>query len=115
MKVKTGGAGKAAPHAEYIAREGEYSKRLEKGEKLEHTEYGNMPKWAEHNPSEFWKAADLYERKNGSTYREFEIGLPRELSEKQRIELVQEWVKQEIGDKHPYQFAIHNPPNIQQN
>jgi hypothetical protein len=49
MKVKTGGAGKAAPHAEYIAREGEYSKRLEKGEKLEHTEYGNMPKWAEHN------------------------------------------------------------------
>ena len=55
------------------------------------------------------KAADLYERKNGSTYREFEIGLPRELSEKQRIELVQEWVKQEIGDKHPYQFAIHNP------
>jgi hypothetical protein len=100
MKVKTGGAGKAAPHAEYIAREGEYSKRLEKGEKLEHTEYGNMPKWAEHNPSEFWKAADLYERKNGSTYREFEIGLPRELSEKQRIELVQEWVKQEIGDKH---------------
>ena len=109
MKVKTGGAGKAAPHAEYIAREGEYSKRLEKGEKLEHTEYGNMPKWAEHNPSEFWKAADLYERKNGSTYREFEIGLPRELSEKQRIELVQECVKQEIGDKHPYQFAIHNP------
>ena len=87
MKVKTGGAGKAAPHAEYIAREGEYSKRLEKGEKLEHTEYGNMPKWAEHNPSEFWKAADLYERKNGSTYREFEIGLPRELGEKQRIEL----------------------------
>ena len=31
------------------------------------------------------------------------------MSEKQRIELVQEWVKQEIGDKHPYQFAIHNP------
>jgi hypothetical protein len=109
MKIKTGGAGKAAPHAEYIAREGEYSKRLEKGEKLEYTEYGNMPKWAEHNPSEFWKAADLYERKNGSTYREFEIALPRELSEKQRIELVQEWVKQEIGDQHPYQLAIHNP------
>ena len=55
MKVKTGGAGKAAPHAEYIAREGEYSKRLEKGEKLEHTEYGNMPKWAEHNPLNFGK------------------------------------------------------------
>ena len=38
MKVKTGGAGKAAPHAKYIAREGEYTKRLEKGEKLENKE-----------------------------------------------------------------------------
>jgi hypothetical protein len=109
MKIKTGGAGKAAPHAEYIAREGEYAKRLETGEKLEYTEHGNMPTWAQHNPAEFWKAADLYERKNGSTYREFEIALPRELDEQQRIELLKDWVKQEIGDKHPYSLAIHNP------
>ena len=109
MKIKTGGAGKAAPHAEYIAREGEYSKRLEKGEKLEHTEYGNMPKWAEHNPSEFWKAADLYERKNGSTYREIEIALPRELTPQQRKELVQTFVEQELGEKHAYTWAIHTP------
>lgn len=109
MKIKTGGAGKAAPHAEYIAREGEYAKRLETGEKLEYTEHGNMPKWAKHNPAEFWKAADLYERKNGSTYREFEIALPRELNEQQRIGLLKNWVKQEIGDKHPYSLAIHNP------
>lgn len=109
MKIKTGGAGKAAPHAEYIAREGEYAKRLETGEKLEYTEHGNMPAWAQHNPAEFWKAADLYERKNGSTYREFEIALPRELDEAQRIELLKDWIKQEIGDKHPYSLAIHNP------
>ena len=108
MKIKTGGAGKAAPHAEYIAREGEYAKRLETGEKLEYTEHGNMPAWAQHNPAEFWKAADLFERKNGSTYREFEIALPRELDEQQRIELLKDWVKQEIGDKHPYSLAIHN-------
>ena len=46
---------KSGTSCEYIAREGEYSKRLEKGEKLEHTEYGNMPKWAEHNPLNFGK------------------------------------------------------------
>ena len=45
---------------------------------LEHSAYGNMPKWAEHNPITFWEAADLYERKNGSTYREYEIALPRD-------------------------------------
>ena len=30
---------------------------------LEHSAYGNMPKWAEHNPITFWQSADLYERK----------------------------------------------------
>lgn len=76
---------------------------------LSYSEYGNMPAWAQHNPQEFWKAADLYERKNGSTYREYELALPRELNEKQRIELVKSFVQQEIGAKYPYQLAIHNP------
>jgi len=68
-----------------------------------------MPRWAEENPHLFWQAADLYERKNGSTYREFEIALPRELSPEQRIELIQDFIDQEIGTKYPYQLAIHNP------
>jgi len=55
MKIKTGGAGKAAPHAEYIAREGEYSKRLEKGERLESPGNGKWPKWEENNPLNFGK------------------------------------------------------------
>jgi len=38
-----------------------------------------------------------------------EIALPRELNPEQRQALVQEWIQQEIGEKHPYQFAIHNP------
>ena len=67
-----------------------------------------MPKWAEHNPITFWEAADLYERKNGSTYREYEIALPREMNAKQRLELVEEFIQSEIGSKYPYQFAIHN-------
>lgn len=109
LSVKVGKAGKAAPHASYIGRTGQYAKRLERGEKLEASEYGNMPKWAEANPNHFWEAADANERKNGTTYREYEIALPREMTPAQRLELVQDFVKQEIGDRYPYQFAIHNP------
>lgn len=71
-------------------------------------ESGNMPAWAAHKPSEFWKAADTFERANGCTY-EIEIALPRELKSEQRLELVRDFVRQEIGDRHAYQFAIHNP------
>lgn len=41
--MKVGKKGKAAPHAAYIVREGQYAKRLERGEKLEAMEAGNMP------------------------------------------------------------------------
>lgn len=107
LSVKTGGKGKAASHADYIAREGKYAR--EKDNDLEHTESGNMPAWAAHKPSEFWKAADTFERANGCTYREIEIALPRELTPAQRLELVRDFIQQEIGDRHAYQFAIHNP------
>ena len=109
--VKVGGAGKGAAHSAYIAREGKYEAMLERGagEKLEHVEHGNMPDWAKDRPLNFWEAADVYERKNGSVYREFELALPRELSPEQRRELVQDFVRREIGDRHTYTFAIHCP------
>ncbi|EAX6626033.1 mobilization protein MobA [Salmonella enterica] len=107
LSVKTGGKGHASAHAGYIAREGKYAR--EKDSDLEHHEAGNMPAWAAHKPSEFWKAADTFERANGCTYREIEIALPRELKPEQRLELVRDFVRQEIGDRHAYQFAIHNP------
>lgn len=107
LSVKTGGKGSASPHADYIAREGKYAR--EKDSDLEHKESGNMPAWAAHKTSEFWKAADTSERANGCTYREIEIALPRELKPEQRLELVRDFVRQEIGDRHAYQFAIHNP------
>ena len=107
LSVKTGGKGNASPHADYISREGKYAR--EKDSDLEHKESGNMPAWAAHKPSEFWKAADTFERANGCTYREIEIALPREFTPAQRLELVRDFVQQEIGDRHAYQFAIHNP------
>jgi hypothetical protein len=107
--MKVGKKGKAAPHAAYIVREGQYAKRLERGEKLEATEAGNMPAWAKAQPQQFWHAADVFERVNGTTYREMEIALPRELDPTQRAELVRAFVRQEIGEHHAYQWAIHTP------
>lgn len=109
LSMKVGKAGKAGPHAAYIAREGKYAERLDKGERLEAKEAGNMPAWAEAKPQLFWQAADAFERSNGTTYREMEIALPRELNSEQRIELVKGWVAQEIGDLHAYQWGIHVP------
>ena len=106
--VKVGGKGKAASHSAYISREGKYSGR-ERYEDLESTAYGNMPKWAEHNPAHFWSAADEHERANGATYREIEVALPRELDPAQRRALVEDFIAQEISDKHAYQWAIHTP------
>ena len=110
LSVGVGSKGKASPHAQYIAREGKYEKESNSQEKLEHTGHGNMPAWAEHNPNYFWQSADEHERKNGSTYREHVIALPRELDSDQRHDLIKEWIDKEIGDKHAYQYAIHNPP-----
>ena len=108
LTAKIGKKGKAAAHAAYIAREGKYSGR-DRYEDLEATASGNMPEWAAHNATHFWQAADEHERVNGSAYREIEVALPRELTPAQRLELVQEFIEQELGDKHAYQFAIHTP------
>ncbi|MBJ5736299.1 MobA/MobL family protein, partial [Salmonella enterica subsp. enterica serovar Indiana] len=107
--VKTGAKGGALKHADYISRSGEY-KNYKSREDLEFSSSGNMPSWAKENPAELWKAADEFERKNGTAYREIEIALPRELTREQRIELVEDFVQKELGDRHAYQYAIHNPP-----
>jgi hypothetical protein len=75
---------------------------------LEATGAGNLPAWAS-NPLAFWEAADAFERVNGTTYREMEIALPRELLPEQRIDLVKAFVAQELGERHAYQWAIHVP------
>jgi len=108
LSVRVGAKVKAGGHADYIAREGKYRQGA-RYEDLESSGHGNMPRWAEHNPREFWRASDEHERKGGSAYREIEVALPRELDADQRRELVEDFVKQELGDRHAYQYAIHNP------
>lgn len=108
LSVKVGKRGNGGAHAEYVSRSGAYE-NYRNGEDLVHTESINMPGWAAHDPAEFFRQADIHERANGSAYREFEVALPRELTPEQRIELVRDFVRQEIGDRHPCTWAIHNP------
>ncbi|WP_149021251.1 MobA/MobL family protein [Escherichia coli] len=102
LSVKFGGKGQAANHADYIERKEKYRDRQD----LEYSAHGNMPEWARDNPSHFWQAADQFERANGSTYRELEIALPRELTPEQRLELVQDFVRQEAGEQTARQRQI---------
>ncbi len=107
LSIKSGKRGKASSHAAYIAREGKHG-RAEKREDLIATEHGNLPDWANGNPSLFWNMADENERKNGAAYRELEVALPAELKPEQQVALLQEFVKAELPGK-PYQLAIHEP------
>jgi hypothetical protein len=106
--MNSGKRGTGGKHAEYVQRSGAYQ-NYKGGEELAFTESVNMPSWAQYDYSEFFRQADLNERANGSAYREFEFALPRELSLKQQIEFVREFVWQEIGANHPCTWAIHNP------
>lgn len=113
LKLRNGSKGKGIAHFNYIMREDKYKPHAEKKEckleKFENSGHGNMPQWAKDNPKLFWQEADKHERQNGRIYKEHIIALPRELNEDQRHELVKDWIKQEIGDKHPYSYAIHCP------
>lgn len=102
--VKTGKKGTAASHAAYIARRGKHRTR----EDLVLSGHGNLPEWAENNPTTFWRAGDKHERANGAVYREHEIALPQELTKDEQHELVKELIDVMVGEK-PYQFAIHAP------
>lgn len=112
LKLRNGSKGKGVAHFNYIMREDKYKPHAEKLEKLEAIGHGNMPEWAKDNPKIFWQEADKHERENGRVYKEHIIALPRELNEAQRLELVKDWIKNEIGDKHPYSFAIHTPQGM---
>jgi len=105
VSVKSGNRGTAKTHAQYIAREG---KHAEKGD-LVATGQGNLPNWAHDSCAKFWSAADKYERKNGSTYREFEVALPNELNDQDHIQIAERLIVELVGNR-PFQYAIHNKP-----
>lgn len=106
LSAYIGKKGKGSPHAKYILAQDRYVK---KQTELEYTNWGNMPSWAKDNPVKFWEMADKNERANGQVYRELVLSLPRELDLEQRQELVKDFIRERIGDKHAYTVAIHTP------
>ncbi len=101
---KSGGQS-ATAKAEYICREGKYATKDK-----DHVLFvcsGNMPSWAADTPHNYWQAADKYERANAALYRQVEFALPIELTDKQHIELAQEFSKDICKGQFPYTFAIH--------
>lgn len=96
---------------DYINRNDKYSKRLDD---LQFSGYGNMPKFAEDNPQEFWRLSDIYERANARVCTEIEFALPRELTLEQQQKLVSSFIENTVdsgSNKLPYSFAIHTDKN----
>jgi hypothetical protein len=104
FEIKSGKKGSALTHAKYITRRGSFQLR----DDLISEDFGNMPDWSHSDPYEFWRMANKYERANGSTYREYEIALPNELTDEQSSELARRIVAAMVGNK-PYQCALHGP------
>jgi hypothetical protein len=105
--IKAGPRGKGAEHAQYIERGGRFTP--ERYGDIGESERGNLPAWAQGSAARFFAVADERERANGTSYREFELALPRELNDRQRGELVRAFVREEIGERHAYVWAIHEP------
>ncbi|MBU2835153.1 MobA/MobL family protein, partial [Acidithiobacillus thiooxidans] len=123
-KTHNRGVGKGAGgHVRYILREGAYAQKVVEqidgntvkrasvsraGEVL-HAESGHLPAWAQ-TAADYWDAADQYERKNGTVYRELEFALPQELPEAVNVLLAHDFAERLSaveGGHTPYTLAIH--------
>ena len=100
--VSTGKVGSASPHSDYIRGEGKYAYK----QKEIIYQDNHMPN--DVTPQEFWKMADENEPVNGRTYREFKLTLPHEFSKEENIELVNSFIKKELGDDYYYSVVIHD-------
>lgn len=70
----------------------------------------NLPSWANDSPIAFFRAAERYEGANRVAYTEFRCSLPRELSRELYLEAAHDLLEAFFGEKHPYVYAIHDPP-----
>lgn len=105
-KTVSRGSGSAKARSEYIDREGKYKKDCDE---VLYKASGNMPDWANNN-SQYWEAADTYERGNGRLFKQLEFSLPKELKAEEQKELVQAYVDKLTTTKDgnlPYSYAIH--------
>ncbi|MFA5371233.1 MAG: MobA/MobL family protein [Sideroxydans sp.] len=95
IAVGTRQKGGAQFHGRYIRRDEDI--KVEEEHPFDVLQF-NRPAWAI-DMDDFWNAVDTLERKNGSVYREFEVGLPPELSQFTNIELVTKWVAKKFPNQ----------------
>ena len=112
--TRAGGQSAGAKYA-YLTRTEQYEGGSEQVAYVEHAHY---PSYVS-DPADFWKAADAYERANGSLFVEVEVALPKELDEQQRLELAREyaeWLSYKMPTREtdaladgplPYTIALH--------
>ncbi|VWL84953.1 MobA/MobL family protein [Oceanivirga miroungae] len=95
-------------HLSYINRKEKYSARKD----LVSIGEGNLPTEFK-NIEHFWESAVKNKRANARIYKEFEISLPKEFSDKENIELTEKFTRMVFKNKFVYNYAIHNPKGIQ--
>ena len=111
LNVRNGSRSKghcARAAAAYIQRASEYSRDAEAVAELVYTESGHMPGWAEADPTSYWDAADLWERRNGQLFKRLEFALPLALDADERQELAVGFAHHLTdAERLPYTLAIH--------
>lgn len=106
-RIRRGHKGDAKKHADYIFRENSFSKAADivaKG-------VVNLPGWAD-TAQCFFEAADIYERKNGTSYVSIDISLPCEFTLEQNLELKDRLIEYIFSDNKAGAWAIHSKQAI---
>jgi len=103
LGVKTFHKGAAASHSQYISRQ-----KINGPQDLITRGHQNLPPFANDDAQTFWKAADKYERANGSAAREYVVSLPKELPDEQNVALALRLVHL-LASNRPCEFALHRP------
>ena len=106
LEIKSKKGNIAMAHYQYVNRDGRYKNK----EDLEYKKEFNMPKEFE-NGKDFIKTGIENESKNGRIVYSFTITLPKEFSQKENKNLIENFCKKEFSE-HVYMIAIHNPKGL---
>lgn len=113
VKLSNGYKGQAADKCDYITRNGKYQSETLRQE-LVASESFNLPNWAPDGKT-FFRAADKFERNNGTTFKQFIIMLPCELDDDENIKIAQDIKDKIIGDNKAGIWAIHSKQAVTAN
>lgn len=74
---------------------------------------GNLPAFAQGDPSVFWDAVDGYERANACLFIDVQLGLPWELTAEQQQQALRAYCERMFGPlRLPYSWAIHDDDHV---